>query len=56
MLIRCALRDDTGWVCGVHQDRPWSGAFSEQGLGMPCEQRNPDQPRDKSGIFLATVQ
>jgi len=61
MLIRCALCDDTGWVCGVHQDRPWSGALSERAcpcraLGTPCEQCNPDQPRDTSGIFRATVQ
>jgi len=61
MLIRCALCDDTGWVCGVHQDRPWSGAFSERAcscraLGTPCEQCNSDQPQEKSGVVRATVQ
>ena len=47
MIKRCALCADTGWVCEVHPDKPWSGAADEQAChcgahGIPCELCNPD--------------
>jgi hypothetical protein len=54
---RCSQCGDTGWVCEVHPDKPWSGVPSELACycgaqGAPCELCNPDAPPDiLSGVF-----
>jgi hypothetical protein len=36
--MKCALCEDTGWVCENHPDRPWEGkrACTCGGAGDPC--------------------
>ena len=56
--MKCALCEDTGWVCENHPDTPWSGehACSCGGAGMPCSKCNPSDadhpPRPPAGMRI----
>jgi len=56
--MKCLCCEDTGWVCEVHQDQPWTGphACTCGGAGMPCPTCNPsskdDAPRLPRGLSL----
>lgn len=40
--MKCAVCDDTGWVCEAHPDKPWSGehACGCGGAGALCPRCN----------------
>ena len=53
--MKCAVCDDTGWVCEEHPDKPWHArpGGCECGAGMPClacnqpkEDQRPRMPAD----------
>jgi hypothetical protein len=56
--MRCALCEDTGWVCENHPDTPWDGehACDCGGAGMPCPKCNPSDldrpPRPPTGMRI----
>ena len=44
----CLLCEDCGWVCEMHQDKPWEGphACTCGAAGAPCPACNKPQPEE----------
>ena len=56
--MKCAVCEDTGWVCENHADAPWDGprACTCGGAGMPCPKCNlcdlENPPRPPAGTRI----